>query len=209
MELVPLLFAAVIGFSHCFEADHLVAVSSIVTRRNSTLLALKDGAFWGLGHTSTILLAALVYMLGKFVLAEDDFRYFEAAVGLMLMGLGIARLKRMSKEKSAAHTHEPPFGLAYSVGLIHGLAGSGGLLISVLTQLKEPVTGILYLLLFGIGSIVGMMLAAGVFSLPFSTGFLQNKKLTSLLTFISSLLCIGLGGKNFYENIFRDLPSML
>jgi high-affinity nickel permease len=52
---IPLLFAAVVGFQHAFEADHLVAVSSIVSKRRSTLLAVKDGIFGGLGHTSTIL----------------------------------------------------------------------------------------------------------------------------------------------------------
>lgn len=63
-----LLFgAAAIGFSHSFEADHLVAVSSIVTRRDSTISAIKDGIFWGLGHTSTILVVAIIYMIGKFL----------------------------------------------------------------------------------------------------------------------------------------------
>ena len=56
----PLLFAAVVGFTHAFEADHLVAVSNIVTKRNKILLATKDGLFWGLGHTSTILIIGLI-----------------------------------------------------------------------------------------------------------------------------------------------------
>ncbi|RDB06374.1 urease accessory protein [Runella aurantiaca] len=200
MELAPFLFAAVVGFSHCFEADHLVAVSSIVTRRNNTFLALKDGAFWGLGHTSTILLVATVYMLGKFVLAENDFRYFEAAVGFMLIVLGTTRLIRSKKERTHGHLHAPPSGLAYGVGLVHGLAGSGGVLISVLTQVKGSYAGILYILLFGVGSIAGMMLAAGIFSLPFSAKLMQNKILYRTLTIVSSLLCIGLGSKIFFEN---------
>ena len=57
---VPLLFAAMIGFTHAFEADHLVAVSNIVTKRDKLLLAVKDGIYWGLGHTSTIFLIGLL-----------------------------------------------------------------------------------------------------------------------------------------------------
>jgi high-affinity nickel permease len=200
MELAPLLLAVVVGFSHCFEADHLVAVSSIVTRRDSTPAALKDGAFWGLGHTSTILLVALVYMLGKFVLSETLFQYFEAGVGLMLIVLGIHRIIKLKSEFH--HVHEPTYSLAYGVGLMHGLAGSGGLLISVLTQLKEPSHAFLYLLLFGVGSILGMMLAAGAFSLPFSGKLLQNRNLSRGLALISGTLCVGLGVKIVLENVF-------
>lgn len=201
MELAPLLFAVVVGFAHCFEADHLVAVSSIVTRRDSTPAALKDGAFWGLGHTSTILLVALVYMLGKFVLNETLFHYFEAGVGVMLVGLGIHRLFKLKSDLTHPHVHEPAYGLAYGVGLMHGLAGSGGLLISVLTQIKEPISAFVYLLLFGMGSIVGMMVAAGAFSLPFSSKLFQNRYIMRGLTLISAALCVGLGVKIIWENV--------
>ena len=47
----PLFFAAVVGFGHAFEADHLVAVSNIVSKRNNLSLAIKDGIYWVLGHT--------------------------------------------------------------------------------------------------------------------------------------------------------------
>ena len=61
----PLLFAAVVGFGHAFEADHLVAVGNIVTKRDKLPLAIKDGIFWGLGHTSTIFLIGLIMIIGK------------------------------------------------------------------------------------------------------------------------------------------------
>ena len=61
----PLLIAAAIGFGHAFEADHLVAVGNIVTKREKPVLALKDGMYWGLGHTSTIVLIGLLIIVGK------------------------------------------------------------------------------------------------------------------------------------------------
>lgn len=204
MENIFLLMsAAAIGFSHSFEADHLVAVSSIVTRRDNTFSAIKDGIFWGLGHTSTILVVAAIYIFGKMVLQEADFHYFEASVGLMLVVLGIVRFYRIFQERSHGHSHtsEPAFGLAYGIGLVHGLAGSGAVLLSILTQIKDNFMAISYILVFGLGSIMGMMLAAGIFSLPFSAKFIQNKWLSISLSLLSAMFCIGLGIMIFYKNI--------
>jgi len=200
----PLLLALSAGFAHAFEADHLVAVSSLVTRRATARLAVQDGIFWGLGHTSTLLLVSSVYLLGRFVLRAGDFRYLEAGVGLMLVGLGSYRLWKVLRQQDVArdHNHGPPaFSLAYGVGMMHGLAGSGALLLSVLTQLRGTWNSLAYLLVFGLGSVGGMMVAAGAFSLPFSTRFLDSKPLRQLLTLLSALVCLGLGLKIVYENL--------
>lgn len=201
---IPLFMAAAVGFGHAFEADHLVAVSSIVTRRNDLMLAVKDGVFWGLGHTSTILLAGFIFILGRVALHEHAFRYLEAAVGGMLVVLGVLRLRRRD-EHPHSHTHSEaeshPHKLAYGVGLIHGLAGSGALILSVLTQLKDSLNGLLYLLVFGLGSVVGMMVAAGIFSVPFSLRVVGNQRVRNMLTWISSGLCIGLGLLVLYQNL--------
>lgn len=198
----PLTVAAVAGFAHAFETDHLVAVGTIVTRRTTARAAIKDGVLWGLGHTSTLLLVALVFVLGRLVLHLGPFRYLEASVGAMLVGLGGVRLWRMRHAPSPGHAHpEPAFSLAYGVGLVHGLAGSGALLLSVLTQLKSSWDGLRYLLVFGAGSVVGMMVAAGVFSLPFSVALLQSSGLRTALTVLSSVVCVGLGLKVLYQNL--------
>lgn len=205
MEILPLLLASLVGFTHAFEADHLVAVSSIVTRRNNTFLAVKDGIFWGLGHTSTILLVGCIFILGSYHLNLANFKYLEGGVGIMLIFLGLKRLSGIKKaeilhhaahQKGKSHEHK----LAYSVGLMHGLAGSGTLILSVLTTIKSSLNGMAYLLIFGIGSVAGMMLAAGIFSIPFSEKLLKNQTFRIVLTMLSSLLCIILGGKVVYEN---------
>lgn len=207
----PFLLAIVAGFSHAFEADHLVAVSSIVTHRRTARAAIRDGAFWGLGHTSTILLVAGVYLLGRYVLHPSDFRYLEAGVGAMLVGLGAFRLRKLHRtyrrplpHRGAATGHAPPeptASLAYGVGMVHGLAGSGALLLSVLTQIKGNWNSVGYLLIFGFGTVAGMMVAAGMLSLPFSTAALKNQSLHLGLTVVSSLVCAGLGMKILYENL--------
>ena len=210
--LLPFALALSVGFAHAFEADHLVAVSSIVTRRSNLWLSLKDGACWGLGHTSTILLVGSVFILGRVTVRPGDFHYLEAGVGLMLVCLGIARLYSLWKQPALGHTHGAgtkhshsghahQHRLAYGVGLVHGLAGSGALVLSVLTQIREATSGLLYLLLFGVGSILGMMVAAGVFSVPFSIRLVANPILRAGLIVASAVFCIGLGISVLYENL--------
>lgn len=200
----PLLFAAVVGFGHAFEADHLVAVSNIVTKRDKLILAIKDGIFWGLGHTSTIFLIGLLIIVGSVNFPEGYFGYFEAVVGLMLVLLGVYRLWQYFKNKHQFDQLIDPkdnHHLAYGVGLVHGLAGSGAMILLVMTEIKDSFDSILYLLIFGVGSIVGMLVAAGIFSLPFSKKVTTNNAIQLALIVISSMLCIGYGGYVMYENL--------
>ena len=203
----PILFAAVIGFGHAFEADHLVAVGNIVTRRDQLKLAAKDGIYWGLGHTSTILLIGLLLIVGKATFLNGYFGYFEATVGLMLIILGLIRLRQVlpayqNKPAENMIDEEKKHHLAYGVGLVHGLAGSGAMILLVMTEIQGTVSSIMYLLIFGIGSAIGMLVAAGIFSLPFSRRLTQSKQLQLGLTLLSALLCIGYGAFIMKENIF-------
>lgn len=203
---IPLFITLYAGFIHAFETDHLLAVGNIVTRRTSLKLSLKDGIWWGLGHTSTILIIGLLMLILKMNIAEKQFRYFEAGVGLMLVLLGIFRLKKYIANKNEIHTHhhengQHRHGLAYSVGLVHGLAGSGVLMALVMSEMNSALNGLSYLALFGLGSVAGMALAAGLFSLPFSKKILQQRNLHIVLLVLSCLLCIVYGGKVLYENL--------
>ncbi|MBX2877240.1 MAG: urease accessory protein [Saprospiraceae bacterium] len=200
----PLLFAAVIGFGHAFEADHLVAVGNIVTKRDKLRLAVKDGIYWGLGHTSTIFLIGLIMIIGKATFLNGYFSYFEAGVGLMLIILGIFRLYqyfRSEKKIADLMDADSNHNLAYGVGLVHGLAGSGAMILLVMTEIQSSFNSMVYLLIFGIGSVVGMLVAAGIFSLPFSKRITSNQSLQLALVLLSSLLCIGYGGYVLIENL--------
>ncbi|MCU0427379.1 MAG: urease accessory protein [Candidatus Kapabacteria bacterium] len=226
----PLIFALVMGFSHAFEADHLVAVSTIVTRRTSFFAAAKDGLFWGLGHTSTIFIIGAIMIVGKVVISEQTFHYLEACVGGMLVVLGGVRLWKLyprrsnttavtthlqaqedshehSYQHSQAHSHEHSHSLAYGVGAVHGLAGSGALVLLVMTNIAGAAASMLYLLNFGMGSMGGMLVAAGVFSLPFSKKFSMKLHTTALLpkalTLVSAMACVGYGVWIIIENLIQ------
>ncbi len=205
-QLLPILFAAVVGFGHAFEADHLVAVSNIVTKRSKLKLAMRDGIYWGLGHTSTVLLIGIAMMVGKLMIDENIFRYLEAGVGVMLILIGLYRLLPLFKYKTENHhTHhvndKNHHHVAYGIGAVHGLAGSGVMVLLVMTEVKETLPSLLYLLIFGLGSVVGMLVASGLFSLPFSKFFIKNRKVQLGLIVLSSILCLFFGSKIVYANI--------
>jgi ABC-type nickel/cobalt efflux system permease component RcnA len=235
----PLLLTIYAGFTHAFEADHLLAVSNIVSQRNNIRSSMKDGVFWGLGHASTIFFIGILMILFKMGISGQSFHYFEAIVGVMLIALAVYRLTRFFRsrplvihahEHSHGHTHDTPqsmahpskkdhphrhlhvhvgdrhqhrhtHSLAYSVGLIHGLAGSGALILVVMSRIKGPIDGLLYLLIFGIGCMAGMLVAAGLFSVPFSKKVMQGRLLQRSLIIISSTICLLYGGKVIFENL--------
>ena len=189
------------GLEHAFEADHLLAVNTLVSHRENLKQSLKDGIFWGIGHTTTIFLVGILMIGFKLNIGENIFKNFEAGVGIMLIFLGIYRMSKLYFPKQHNHTHNTSRA-AFGVGLIHGLAGSGALVVLVISQMKTPFEGLMYILIFGLGSIFGMFLAAYLFSIPYTKTLLKSKKLQASLVIVSSLLCIIYGGKVVYENLF-------
>ena len=223
MEQLPLLvllaYALYEGLLHAIEADHVLAVTNIVSQRNKIWPALMDGIYWGLGHTSTIFLIGIVMIMLKVNIPDSSFSYFEAAVGLMLILVASYRLyiffrdghihkheKEHAGVNNHSHIHVHPKGdnlhkTSYGIGLVHGLAGSGALVVLVMTQINSMANSLLYLVIFGIGSIVGMTLVAGVFSIPFSKKLINSKVLRTILVLTSSSLCFAYGCYVIYENL--------
>ena len=144
-EILPFVLAASLGFRHAFETNHLVAVSNIATKRNSVFLAMKDGTFWGLGHSSSILIVGLVMFLLRWAIPEHYFQSMEGGVGVMIVGLGIFRLWQFFRQSPVRihshqhihdskihshvhihtnadekHSHNHLHKVSFSVGIIHG-----------------------------------------------------------------------------------------
>src|SRR3954451_16940315 len=87
-----------LGMQHALEADHIAAVSSIAARRSEVGDIVRHGLTWGLGHTLTLsAFAGLAVLLGQ-AIPETLGRPIEAAVGVMLIGLGAPVLWRLWRE---------------------------------------------------------------------------------------------------------------
>ncbi|MCS7312777.1 MAG: sulfite exporter TauE/SafE family protein [Acidobacteria bacterium] len=175
----------VLGFRHAFDSDHVAAILSLVSETRRLRRAALYGAFWGLGHTLTLFVVGTTLLLFKWEIPTPVVQAFELLVGVVLIGLGVHVLVRMYREKvhihwhshgdvthihfhshrhSAAHdhVHRPLL-----VGVIHGLAGSGSLTLLVMASLPSVFQGIVFILIFGLGSILGMVLTGAAVGVPF------------------------------------------
>ncbi|MGO4886985.1 hypothetical protein ACJ2A9_04435 [Anaerobacillus sp. MEB173] len=189
-------FSLLLGLRHSLDADHVIAVSTIMTRTKSVFKAGMTGAVWGLGHSVMILAVGLLVLFFGISVPQHLELYFEWLVGLLLIYLGLQAIitEYVNKKKSVnesvgvEHFHRRSF----FVGMIHGLAGSGALMLLMLTQVSNIGVGFTYLLLFGFGSIVGMFLVAMVIGVPFKAAT-TNLRLQRLVISIVGLISIGFG----------------
>ncbi|TDN38232.1 urease accessory protein [Hymenobacter sp. UV11] len=196
-SLLPLLFAAVMGMGHAFEPDHLLAVSTLVARHDQLRAALKNGLFWGLGHTTMLIVFGGLLILGRATFLQSH--YFEAVVGVMLIGLGISRLVDKNSYQPVQVTRQRP-GLAYTVGLVHGLAGSGALVLLALSAIPGVAGALAYILLFGLGSVLGMLVAVSLMRIPFTPRMRLGRRLRAGAVVLSSGLSVGYGSWMIYSN---------
>jgi high-affinity nickel-transport protein len=184
-----------LGMRHATDSDHVVAVTTIVSREKSIRSASLVGALWGIGHTVTILLVGGAIVLFGIVFPPRIGLTMEFSVAVMLVVLGamnVAEFRRDVKKLHRAvhdgdlalsstarepHAHAP-IGLiarvggydaalrSLVVGTVHGLAGSAAVALLVLTTIRDSRWALLYLFLFGIGTIAGMMLITSALAVP-------------------------------------------
>ncbi|MCP9493842.1 MAG: sulfite exporter TauE/SafE family protein [Pyrinomonadaceae bacterium MAG19_C2-C3] len=173
-----MLLGFVFGLKHATEADHVVAVSTIVSQYRNVFRAGLVGGLWGIGHTASLVVVGVIVLALRVAIPESISNLLELGVALMIVILGITALIRALRERGDEsdltskniHSHSwrdigfKPF----LVGSIHGLAGSGTLTVLVLTQIESIALGLLYLAIFGAGSIIGMLLMSGLIGLPFA-----------------------------------------
>lgn len=185
-----------IGMRHAFEADHAAAVATLATKSPSIAHTVKQGVVWGIGHSLTLLGFCSMVFLMEAVIPEYLAHGLELAVGIMLVGLGLDVWRKLVKERMHFHFHQhesqtPHFHIhshlgdvehSYSthqhshqegfpfrallVGFMHGMAGSAALILLTLHTTLSPMMGFVYIVLFGLGSIVGMAVLSLVIALP-------------------------------------------
>jgi ABC-type nickel/cobalt efflux system permease component RcnA len=183
-----------LGLRHALDVDHVAAMSTLVSQERVIWRSCLRGTFWGIGHTAALLAAGVAVVIFKLQISPAFERGVEGAVALalILLGgqvlvrtLGAVRLHRHEHTHggtvhSHVHVHVGNPGEHRHVhlrravpqpllmGVLHGLAGSGALVLLVLATLPSPLAAILYVVVFGIGSTAGMLLLSGLIGVPFS-----------------------------------------
>jgi ABC-type nickel/cobalt efflux system permease component RcnA len=207
-----MLLGLFLGVRHSTDPDHVVAVSTIVSRQGSIKSAATIGALWGLGHTLTLFLVGAAIILFKVVIPPRLGLAMEFSVALMLILLGVLNLTGLMKSitnrftpaaMSSAGTgiFERTLGTLgkfqtfrpFVVGLVHGLAGSAAVALLVLSTIKSPFWATGYLLVFGAGTLAGMMVMTTAMSLPLSYTSKRYATVGRFITVTSGVISIAFG----------------
>ena len=219
-----LVIGFVLGLQHATEADHLAAVSTIVSEKKNLFTASLVGGLWGLGHTISLFAVGALVILFKFQISESLEAKLEAAVGAMLILLGINALRKLSQASKVhvhshehdghkhvhIHTHEKGTAevshhrlspRSVIVGMVHGLAGSAALMLLVVPTISSSFVALLYILIFGIGSIGGMMAMSFLICLPFHFTAGRFNVLNRGIRLIAGIFSLGLGLTIVYEKL--------
>jgi len=224
-----------LGMRHATDSDHIVAMTTIISREKSVRSASLVGALWGLGHTLTIMLVGGTIILFGIVFPPRLGLTMELSVAIMLVVLGalnVAGFRReltklrggsagsLAKESAThdeheAHSHWPLGFVARSVGsrvalrsivvgTVHGLAGSAAVALLVLTTIHDSRWALLYLFLFGIGTIAGMMLITSALAVPLVHTAHRFPNWNRHIGWVTGVLSVGFGLLLVYQIGFVD-----
>lgn len=232
-----------LGMRHATDPDHVIAVTTIVSRQRNLLRAALTGIFWGIGHTLTIFVVGTVIILFDVVIPPRVGLSMELSVGLMLIVLGVMNIASFIRSArslsphdqeesevahrhphshgdyvhSHAHGHSPEthshsqqtpltrldrlfgrIGLYKQlrplvVGIVHGLAGSAAVALLILTTIRNPHWAIAYLLVFGAGTVGGMMLITMSIASAFKFVGNRHEKFSRRLGLASGLVSLAFG----------------
>lgn len=220
-----------LGLRHTFDPDHIVAVSTIASRTGNIFKAATSGIFWGIGHTLTLFIVGVILIGLKATVPETVALSMELLVGIMLVILGWTTFQSFRRKKGHIHIHEHKDGERHVhfhshtetddhahddkqissantksllIGVIHGLAGSGALVLLTMTSMNTMAEAALYILIFGIGTILGMMIFALLIGLPFVLLSKYASNIEQKLGMAAGLFSIAFGLFFMYEIAFLE-----
>ncbi len=219
-----LLLGLLVGLRHAMEADHVAAVSTMVaTSKGKLTRAPVLGALWGLGHTATLFVAGLIVLLLAVHIPQSVSGRLEFGVGIMLLFLAITTFTGFSvgrffrgvfRRGSHEHVHAHENGMVHShehthddhhhghksviIGMVHGMAGSGALMLAVLATIESVPLGLAYIAIFGAGSIASMAGISVLIGLPFARAR-NHAKLAVALKYTSAAVAFVIGAGMVYE----------
>src|SRR6478609_7169623 len=208
---------SLLGMRHALAPDHLTAVSTLVTTApgdRGRYRAAMLGAFWGLGHTLSLVIVGAVLVVLRAEMPARVSDLFELFVAVMLIGLGVRAVLLAVRQGrigpahehhhgrlvhnhagAAPHVHVGKWTLARRpllVGAVHGLAGSGALTALVLATLSSTTARITYMALFGFGSTLGMAALSGLLGWPVAR-LGSNRTLGRAVSVVVGCISIALG----------------
>jgi cytochrome c biogenesis protein CcdA len=205
----------VVGLRHAMDVDHVAAVGTIVARERNLRGAALIGAAWGLGHTLSLLVLGGAIVAFGLVVPQRVGLMLELGVGLMLLALGVWNFVSRSRG-AASHPAGPspapatqPSSLRRAlgplvVGGVHGLAGSAAAALLVVATVRSASWGIAYLLVFGLGTMLGMVMLTTALALPIGRALQRSRRAEPWMRVASGAVSLVIGAAVVYQIGFRD-----
>ncbi len=214
-----LLLGFVLGLRHALDGDHLAAVSTFASEEKNLWRSSLIGVYWGLGHTTALLVFGMLIAIFRLAVSPRLSQALEFAVGLMLVFLGlnvIRKLLRGDKVHVHSHTHDGAThshlhfhvfsaehghahhvlrvgGRPFVVGVVHGLAGTAAIMLMVVSAIPSLLLACAYIVIFGIGSIGGMMLMSTLMSVPLALAARRVSLVDRGIRLAAGLFSVGFG----------------
>jgi len=206
-----------LGLRHALDADHLAAVSTVLAERPSMRASGLVGFWWGVGHTLTLMLVGAVVLVSGVHIPEPFALLAESGVGLLLVVLGGTLALKLFRERWHLHPHvhdgEPHVHLhshhrredhahphwarqslrPLLIGMAHGVAGSAALMLVIVSNTSGIGQGLLYIAVFGFGSIAGMLVIGLTLSVPVIYSRVLGQQAFFAVQGVASLGSVGLG----------------
>src|ERR687897_924155 len=197
---VILLVSLLLGLRHASDPDHLAAVTTLIAseeERHQVRKAGIMGFLWGLGHGTTLVLIGLPLVLLNQYLPEIVGKIAEFAIGCIIVLLAMRLLSggrgglshvhvhphdggeahrhvhSHVLDESHGHTHRVPKRTplsSYGVGLVHGIGGSGGLTLLLISTISDKAQATGALILFVAGTALSMAILSTAFGLVIAGG---------------------------------------
>lgn len=198
-------------------------ITIIAVDNSSRVRSVAYGLIWGLGHATMLTIVALAVMTFKLQIGDELAWLMELLVAVMLIVLALDLFRRLAKVEVHTHEHQHDteaihshahvhmeniahaperhahghfkgyFGRALLVGLMHGSAGSAALILLMLQTISSQALGIVYVVMFGVGSTLGMILLTAIISAQLHRSQLRSAKLTRALRSLAAMVALSVG----------------
>jgi ABC-type nickel/cobalt efflux system permease component RcnA len=214
-----LILGLLLGLRHTLDLDHLIAMSTLVSQSRSLKRSAVLGALWGLGHTASLLAAGLLVLLVSWQPRSEDQPLLEGLVGVMLVVLGARLIWRLRRghlhwhthrhgdvEHAHPHIHVPGEAVGqhghhvvgtarapFLVGIVHGLAGSAAFVLLTTKYAQTQGEGLPFLVMFGLGTVVGMAAMSSLMTLPLWRGGVRLGRLQTVARAVAGSLSVAFG----------------
>jgi high-affinity nickel-transport protein len=195
-----------LGLRHAADPDHVVAVTAIAARTRRMLPATLLGVMWGLGHTLTLFGVGAGIILFNWTVPPRVGLALEFCVALALVAVGLFNLGRPRKHGAELDggPGRPLAARAFGVGLVHGLAGSAAVALLVLATVRQPLWACGYLLVFGVGTLLGMALITTGLALPVASAARQWGGAGRVMRMSTGVVSLAFGLWLAYQIGWRD-----